>query len=214
MNWKPEPVNDTHSENQEHGEPDYGEPNHGGPALVTPELDVRFRAAALREGIVDVTYDVVPSPLGDLFVASTPRGLCRISYTVEGQDEVVARIFGARVLRSPLDDVRRELDQYFAGERRDFDLPLDLRVAPFHEAVLHELAQVPYGRVDTYGHLAALVGRPKAARAVGTVMNRNPIPIVLPCHRIVGANGSLTGYAGGLDVKRRLLELEGATLLF
>jgi len=179
---------------------------------VTPELDARFRAAALREGLVDVRYDVVDSPVGELFVACTPRGLCRLSYTVEGQDEVVSRIFGARVLRSPLDEVRRELDEYFEGIRRDFELPIDLRVAPFHEAVLHELARVPYGQVDTYGHLAALVGRPKAARAVGTVMNRNPIPIVLPCHRIVGANGSLTGYGGGLDVKRRLLELEGATL--
>jgi methylated-DNA-[protein]-cysteine S-methyltransferase len=179
---------------------------------VTPELDARFRAAALAEGLVDVRYDIVPSPVGDLFIASTPRGLCRISYTVEGTDEAVARVFGARVLRSPLDDVRRELDEYFEGRRRDFDLPLDLRVAPFHEAVLHELARVPYGQVDTYGHLATLVGRPKAARAVGTVMNRNPIPIVLPCHRIVGANGSLTGYAGGLPTKRRLLELEGATL--
>jgi methylated-DNA-[protein]-cysteine S-methyltransferase len=179
---------------------------------VTPELDARFRAAALAEGLVDVRYDVVPSPVGDLFIASTPRGLCRISYTIEGTDEAIARVFGARVLRSPLDDVRRELAEYFEGRRRDFDLPLDLRVAPFHEAVLHELARVPYGQVDTYGHLAALVGRPKAARAVGTVMNRNPIPIVLPCHRIVGANGSLTGYAGGLLTKRRLLELEGATL--
>jgi len=179
---------------------------------VTPELDARFRAAALAEGLVDVRYDVVPSPVGDLFLASTPRGLCRISYTVEGQDEVIARKFGARVLRAPLDDVRRELDEYFAGRRRDFDLPIDLRVAPFHEAVLHELARVPYGQVDTYGHLARLVGHPKAARAVGTVMNRNPIPIVLPCHRIIGANGSLTGYGGGLPVKRRLLELEGAAL--
>jgi methylated-DNA-[protein]-cysteine S-methyltransferase len=179
---------------------------------VTPELDARFRAAALREGLVDVRYDVVASPVGDLFVASTPRGLCRISYTVEGQDETVARIFGARVLRTPLDDVRHELDEYFGGRRREFDLPIDLRVAPFQEEVLRELARVPYGRTDTYGHLASLVGRPKAARAVGTVMNRNPIPIVLPCHRIVGANGSLTGYGGGLPAKRLLLELEGATL--
>ena len=108
--------------------------------------------------------------------------------------------------------MRRELDEYFDGRRRDFDLPLDLRVAPFHEAVLHELARVPYGQLDTYGSLAAKVGRPKAARAVGTAMNRNPIAIVLPCHRIVGANGALTGYAGGLHVKRALLELEGATL--
>ena len=179
---------------------------------VTPELDAQFRAAALREGLVDVRYDVVDSPVGELFVAATERGLCRISYTVEDQDEALARVFGARVLRSRLDDARRELDEYFEGRRRDFDLPLDLRVAPFNEAVLRELALVPYGRVDTYGSLAAKVGRPRAARAVGTVMNRNPIPIVLPCHRIIGANGSLTGYAGGLAVKRALLELEGATL--
>src|SRR4029077_15424792 len=112
-----------------------------------------------------------------------------------------------RVLRTPLDDVRRELDEYFEGTRREFDLSLDLRVAPFHADVLRELALVPYGRTDTHGALAAQVGRPRAARAVGTVMNRNPIPIVLPCHRIVGADGSLTGYAGGLDVKRPLLEL-------
>jgi methylated-DNA-[protein]-cysteine S-methyltransferase len=180
--------------------------------MLTPELDARFRAAALAEGLVDVRYDVTESPVGDLFIASTDRGLCRISYRVEGQDEELARVFGVRVLRMPLDEVRRELDQYFEGKRRDFDLPLDLRVAPFHEAVLHELARVPYGRTETYGALAAKVGRPKAARAVGTVMNRNPIPIILPCHRIVGANGSLTGYAGGLHVKRALLELEGAML--
>jgi methylated-DNA-[protein]-cysteine S-methyltransferase len=179
---------------------------------ITPELDARFRAAALGEGLVDVRYDVTESPVGELFIASTERGVCRISYHPEGQDEQLARIFGTRVLCMPLDDVRRELDEYFEGRRRDFDLPLDLRVAPFHEAVLHELARVPYGRTETYGSLAAKVGRPKAARAVGTVMNRNPIPIVLPCHRIVGANGSLTGYAGGLHVKRALLELEGAML--
>lgn len=177
---------------------------------VTPELDARFRAAALREGLVDVRYDVVDSPVGELFLAATPRGLCRISYTVDGQDEVVARIFGARVLRTPLDEVRRELAEYFDGRRRAFDLPLDLRVAPFQEAVLRALARVPYGRTETYGGLAAQVGRPKAARAVGTAMNRNPVPIVLPCHRVVGADGSLVGYGGGLEVKRALLELEGA----
>jgi methylated-DNA-[protein]-cysteine S-methyltransferase len=180
--------------------------------MLTPELDARFRAAAVAEGLVDVRYDVTESPVGDLFIASTDRGLCRISYRVEGQDEELARIFGPRVLRVPIDAVRRELDEYFEGKRRDFDLPIDLRVAPFHETVLHELARIPYGHTDTYGSLAAKVGRPKAARAVGTVMNRNPIPIVLPCHRIIGANGSLTGYGGGLEVKRALLELEGAML--
>ena len=179
---------------------------------VSPDLDSRFREAALREGLVDVRYDVVDSPVGELFVASTARGLCRISYWPGGMEESLARTFGPRVLRSPLDDVRRELDEYFQGERREFDLPIDLRVAPFHADVLAELARVPYGRTETYGALAAKVGRPKAARAVGTVMNRNPIPIVLPCHRIVAANGALTGYAGGLEIKRHLLQLEGAML--
>jgi methylated-DNA-[protein]-cysteine S-methyltransferase len=116
------------------------------------------------------------------------------------------------VLRGPLDDVRRELDEYFEGSRREFDLRLDLRVASFNAEVLAELARVPYGVTTTYGTLAGKVGHPRAARAVGTVMNRNPIPIVLPCHRVVGANGSLTGYAGGLDRKLQLLQLEGAIL--
>src|SRR5947207_15035388 len=106
--------------------------------MLTPELDARFRAAAVAEGLVDVRYDVAESPVGEPFIASTERGLCRISYRVEGQEEELARQFGLRVLRLPLDAVRRELDEYFEGHRRDFDLPLDLRVAPFHEAVLHE----------------------------------------------------------------------------
>lgn len=179
---------------------------------VTPDLDGRFRATAFAEGLVDVRYDVFDSPVGELHVAATASGLCRISYRADGWEDALARGFGVRVLRAPLDDVRRELDEYFAGRRHAFDLALDLRVAPFHESVLRELARVPYGSTETYGVLAAKAGRPGAARAVGTVMNRNPIPIVLPCHRIVGANGSLTGYAGGLDVKRRLLQLEGAIL--
>ena len=179
---------------------------------VTSDLDARFRAAALAEGLADVRYDVIDSPLGPLHIASTDRGLCRISYHEDGWEDALARTFGVRVLQSPLDKVRRELDEYFAGSRRTFDLPLDLRVAPFNESVLRELARVPYGHTDTYGALAARAGRPKAARAVGTVMNRNPIPIVLPCHRIVGATGALTGYAGGLERKRHLLQLEGAML--
>ena len=116
------------------------------------------------------------------------------------------------MLRAPIDEGRRELDEYFEGRRTELDVALDLSVAPFYEQVLRELARVPYGRTTTYGTLAATVGRPRAARAVGTVMHNNPIPIVLPCHRVVGANGSLTGYGGGLHVKRALLELEGALL--
>src|SRR5437764_12649008 len=109
---------------------------------VTPELDAQFRAAALREGLVDVRYDLVDSPVGTLFVAATDRGLARISYFPEGMEEQIARTFGVRVLRSPLDDVRRELDEYFEGRRRAFDLALDLRVAPFYADVLRELAEV------------------------------------------------------------------------
>ena len=158
-------------------------------------------------------FDIVDSPIGELFVAATDRGLCRISYRPDGDGgRARAQVFGARVLRSPLDDVRRELDEYFEGRRHAFDLPLDLRVAPFHAEVLRELARVPYGETDTYGALAAKVGRPSAARAVGTVMNRNPIPIVLPCHRIIGANGSLTGLRGRPRREARLLQLEGAML--
>jgi methylated-DNA-[protein]-cysteine S-methyltransferase len=109
--------------------------------------------------------------------------------------------------------VRRELDEYFAGKRHSFDVEPDLRyVADYHRRVLAELAHVEYGHTTTYGALAALAGNPRAARAVGTVMNRNPVPIVLPCHRVVGASGSLTGYGGGLDRKEWLLRLEGAIL--
>ena len=183
---------------------------------ISPELDARFRDAAAAAGLLDVAYDVVQTPIGELFVATTERGLCRISYDPD-YDRVVdglARDFGGRVLRAgrPVDPVRRELDEYFDGRRQVFELPIDLRVAPFHEQVLTELARIPYGHTDTYGALAKKVGRPHAARAVGTVMHRNPIPIVLPCHRIIGANGSLTGYGGGLEAKRLLLELEGSLL--
>jgi methylated-DNA-[protein]-cysteine S-methyltransferase len=184
---------------------------------VTQDLDARFRAAALDEGLVDVAYDVIDSPVGALFLASTERGVCRISYDVEpeAQEERLARAFGVRVLRVPrrLDEAKRELDEYFERRRRDFDLELDLElVAPFHREVLSRLARVPYGTVTTYGKLAVEAGRPRAARAVGTVMNRNPIPIVLPCHRVVGSTGKLVGYAGGLDRKEALLRLEGVSL--
>ena len=184
---------------------------------VTPELDERFRAAAAAEGLLDVGYDLVDSPVGDLFVAVSDRGLCTISYDTdpEAKLEQLSRGFGTRVLRSPraVDEVRRELTEYFEGKRQRFELDVDLRLTrDFGRAVLNELAAVPFGEVTTYGTLAARAGKPRAARAVGTIMNRNPIPIVLPCHRVVGANGSLVGYAGGLERKQELLKLEGALL--
>ena len=183
---------------------------------VSPQLDRRFRDAAATEGLLDVAYDLVDSPVGPLLVAVSERGLCRIAFDPEGQLDGLARAYGRRVLRSarPVDPVRRQLDEYFEGVRHDFELPLDLTVSGFNAQVLAELALVPYGETTTYGTLAARSGRPKAARAVGTVMHNNPVPIVLPCHRVVGSTGSLTGYGGGLETKRFLLELEhgGATL--
>jgi methylated-DNA-[protein]-cysteine S-methyltransferase len=182
---------------------------------VSPDIDARFRAAAAASGLLDVAYDVVDSPIGPLLVAASERGLCRISFDPEPEAEAerLARAFGPRVLRAPLDEPRRELDEYFEGRRRAFDVSLDLRGVPdFHRVVLGELSRVPFGEVTTYGTLAARAGRPRAARAVGTVMNRNPIPIVLPCHRVVGSTGKLVGYGGGLERKEFLLRLEGALL--
>jgi len=184
---------------------------------ISPDLDRRFRDAALDLGLVDVGYDVLDSPVGPLLVAASDEGLAAISYEQHADEELdrLCRIAGPRVLRMPrrVDDARRELDEYFAGRRRVFDLTLDLRgLAPFTVSVLGELAKIPFGETTTYGELAARVGRPRAARAVGTVMNRNRIPIVLPCHRVVGAGGNLVGYAGGLDRKVMLLELEGVLL--
>ena len=184
---------------------------------VTPELDRRFREAAARENLLDVAYDLVETPIGTLFVATTERGLARIVYDAQPDQEVerLARTFGLRVLRTakPIDEARRELDEYFEGRRRTFELPIDLAsIATFNRRVLGELSRVPYGDVVTYGELAARAERPRAARAVGTVMNRNPLPIVLPCHRVIGANGKLVGYGGGLERKEALLRLEGTLL--
>ncbi len=182
---------------------------------VPTDLDRRFREAADREGLVDVAYDLAESPVGDLLVAVTERGLCKIAYRPDEALDELSADFGARILRIPrrVDRVRRELDEYFAGRRREFDLETDLSPVPaFQRLALHELARVPFGQVTTYGALATKIGRPRAARAIGGAMNRNPIPIVLPCHRVVGANGSLVGYAGGLHRKELLLRLEGALL--
>ena len=181
------------------------------------ELDDRFRSAAAAEGLLDVAYDVADSPIGPLLLAASERGVCRISFNPEPEAalEALARAHGVRVLRSPrpLDELRHQLNDYFEGRRRDFDVAVDTSVLPaFQQLVLEELARVPYGELATYGGLAARIGRPRAARAVGGALNRNPIPIVLPCHRIVGASGKLVGYAGGLDRKEQLLRLEGAVL--
>jgi len=184
---------------------------------VSAELDRRFRDAAAAEGLLDVAYELHDTPVGRLLIAVTEHGVCEIHYDAdpEAEAERLARLFGSRVLRSPrpTDEARRQLDEYFAGTRHGFDLEVDLRPArEFGRAVLEELARVSYGELTTYGTLASRAGRPRAARAVGTVMNRNPLPIVLPCHRVIGANGKLVGYGGGLERKEALLRLEGALL--
>ena len=183
---------------------------------VSEDLDNRFREAAAAAGLIDAAFDLANTPIGTLLVATTDRGLCQISFDPDRGLDELSEAAGRRVLRVPrrIDAVRRELDEYFEGRRTEFDLPLDVtRVPEFQRVVLHELALVPYGEVTTYGALAARVGKPRAARSVGGAMNRNPIPIVVPCHRVIGASGSLTGYGGGLDRKRALLKLEGALLV-
>jgi methylated-DNA-[protein]-cysteine S-methyltransferase len=184
---------------------------------ITADLDSRFRDSAARMGLLDAAYDIVDSPVGPLLVAASGRGLLRVSFDPDPQRELehLAHLAGRRVLRAPraVANVRRELSEYFEQRRDTFDLTLDLRgLTPFSVRVLGELALVPYGRTATYGELATRAGKPGAARAVGTIMNRNPVPIVLPCHRIVGSTGALVGYGGGLERKEILLRLEGALL--
>ena len=177
----------------------------------------RAAARALDEGLADVAYATLDSPLGRLLVASTERGLVRVSFHTEQHDDVlndlVVRI-SPRVLEAParLDDVRRELDEYFEGDRKSFDLALDWRLSRgFRAEVLHKLYEnVPYGETATYAEMAADAGRPRAYRAAGSAMGSNPIPVVVPCHRVVASGGGLGGYGGGLDMKRFLLRLEGA----
>ena len=170
---------------------------------------------ALDAGLADVAYGSMDSPVGELLVAVTDRGLVRVAFASEPGDEVLEELaarVSPRVLRLPArtDAARRELDEYFAGERRRFDLPLDWSlVRGFAQGVLRATARVPFGSVTTYGQMAEAAGSPRASRAAGNALGSNPIPIVVPCHRVLHAGGGLGGYAGGLDRKRYLLSLEG-----
>ena len=158
-------------------------------------------------------YDYYDSPCGRMLLVAEGDALCGAYFVGQKHMREPESGWTSDPRARPLVQAKRELDEYFEGRRRDFDLELDLRAAPtFHRRVLEELARVGYGHTTTYGALAAQTGNPRAARAIGTVMNRNPVPIVLPCHRVVGSNGSLTGYGGGLDRKEWLLRLEGAIL--
>jgi methylated-DNA-[protein]-cysteine S-methyltransferase len=180
-------------------------------------LHARLAAAADAEGVLDVAYRTVDTPVGSLLLAATERGLVRIAYASENHDAVLqmlANRISPRLLHAParLDAVATELEEYFAGDRRAFDLPLDWQLSSgFRNTVLHHLAvDIGYGQTASYGTVARLAGSPKAVRAVGTACATNPLPVVVPCHRVVRSDGSIGSYLGGTDAKRTLLTLEAA----
>jgi methylated-DNA-[protein]-cysteine S-methyltransferase len=175
-----------------------------------------FTRAAAQRGLIDVAYGYADSPFGPLLVALTRRGLVTLAYPGEDDDVVLERLsweVSPRVLESApaTDPVRRELDEYFDGRRRRFGVPVDFRLTHgFSERVLRQTARIPYGSVATYRDVATRAGSPRGMRAAGNALASNPIPIVVPCHRVVNTGGGLGGYTGGLDRKVTLLRLEGA----
>jgi methylated-DNA-[protein]-cysteine S-methyltransferase len=207
---------------------------------VEAELEGRLRAtavgfsgpepslvpAAQAADLLDVVYAGIDSPLGRLLVAATPAGLVRVSYLdarsaqPRGEDAVLAQLaqrISPRILRAParLDAARRELDEYFAGRRRSFDLRLDLRlIGPFARRVLAVTAAIPYGEVSSYARVAAAAGSPRGSRAAGNALGSNPLPIVLPCHRVLRSTGALGGYTGDIERKAALLQLEAGRPAF
>jgi methylated-DNA-[protein]-cysteine S-methyltransferase len=183
--------------------------------LPTPDQLPDISAAAAAAGLLDVAYATLDSPLGKLLLAATPEGLVRVAYVdytdQEGVLEQLAAKVSPRVLAAPrkLDEPRRELDQYFTGGRRQFEIPLDWRLTQgFSRRVLEATARIPYGATATYKQMATAAGNALASRAAGNALGSNPIPIIVPCHRILHSDGGLGGYTGGLDKKRLLLAVE------
>jgi methylated-DNA-[protein]-cysteine S-methyltransferase len=180
------------------------------------DLRERLAVAATDDGVLDVSYTTIDSPLGSLLLASTERGLVRVAFADEDHARVLETLsvrISPRILRHParLDVAARQLDEYFAGRRRAFALDLDWRLsAGFRAIVLRQLPAIAYGHTASYAAVARLVGRPKAVRAVGTACAANPLPVVVPCHRVVRSDGSIGGYLGGPDAKAILLALEAA----
>jgi methylated-DNA-[protein]-cysteine S-methyltransferase len=179
-------------------------------------LRARLAAAAEREGVLDVAYRIVDSPVGPLLVAATELGLVQVAYASQNHDtvlQILADRVSPRILLAParLDIIARELDEYFAGGRRSFDVPLDWRLsAGFRNIVLQHLPEIGYGHTASYAAVAQLAGNPKAVRAVGSACATNPLPVVVPCHRVVRSDGGMGGYLGGVEAKRTLLALEAA----
>jgi methylated-DNA-[protein]-cysteine S-methyltransferase len=179
-------------------------------------LRQRLITAAQSDGILDVAYRTLDTSIGTLLLAATDAGLVRVAFASEDHDTVLQTLsdrISPRVLHAParLDAAARELDEYFAGHRHRFDLPLDWQLAHgFRRTVLTHLPDIGYGRTASYAAVAQLAGNPKAVRAVGTACATNPLPVVVPCHRVVRSDGSLGGYLGGVDAKRFLLTLEAS----
>jgi methylated-DNA-[protein]-cysteine S-methyltransferase len=179
-------------------------------------LHARLAAAALDAGILDVAFRTVDTPLGPLLLAATDQGLVRIAYAREDHDRVLQQLadtVSPRVLRAParLDLAAREIEEYFVGRRTRFDLPLDFRLsAGFRRTVLAQLPDIAYGTTATYAAIAAAAGNPKAVRAVGSACATNPLPLVVPCHRVIRSDGTIGQYVGGVDAKQTLLTLEAA----
>jgi methylated-DNA-[protein]-cysteine S-methyltransferase len=179
-------------------------------------LHARLAAAAQRDGLLDIAYRTLDTPVGTLLLAATEQGLVRVAYDREDHDVVLAKLAGTvspRILRAParLDAVTRQLAEYFDGGRRLFDVPLDFRLSSgFRRAVLAHLPEIGYGHTESYAQVALAAGSPKAVRAVGTACATNPLPVVVPCHRVVRSDGSFGGYVGGETAKRTLLTLEAA----
>jgi len=179
-------------------------------------LRARLATTAERDGLLDVAYRSIDSPLGSLLLAATPAGLVRVAFEREDHDAVLAslaEIVSPRVLRAPqrTDAVARQLDEYFAGARRTFDVAVDLQlVHGFRRDVIEQLRRITYGTTQSYAAIAAATGHPRAVRAVGSACAHNPVPVVVPCHRVVRSDGSIGQYLGGTDAKEALLALEAA----
>ncbi len=191
------------------------------PLLQTDQdLMARLHARLVRragsEGLLDIAYRTLDTPIGSLLLAATDAGLLRVAFAVQDHDVVLAGLAGAvspRILHAPgrLDDASRQLDEYFGGARRRFELPLDWRLAKgFRRDVLDHLTRIGYGRTESYTEVAAGAGSPRAVRAVGSACATNPLPVIVPCHRVVRSDGTAGGYVGGADAKHTLLTLEAA----
>jgi methylated-DNA-[protein]-cysteine S-methyltransferase len=185
-------------------------------AAVAEGLHARLAAEAERDGLLDVAYRTVDSPFGALLVAATPEGVVRVAFEREDHDAVLdhlATAISPRILRaaSRTDDVARQLDEYFGGRLRRFDVPVDLRlVRGFRRAVIAHLPDIPYGSTESYADVARAAGNPAAVRAVGSACSHNPVPVVVPCHRVVRSDGSYGQYLGGPETKAALLTMESA----